>query len=63
MHRHHVVFGELATFFAAQSSADCIINMFGFDLRQAQVPDCVAAQQRTLPVALPNFPPNLGGHR
>jgi hypothetical protein len=36
MHRHHVVFRELATFFAAQSSADCIINMFGFDLRQAQ---------------------------
>jgi hypothetical protein len=39
MHRHHVVFRELATFFAAQFSADCIINIFGFNLRQAQSPD------------------------
>jgi hypothetical protein len=46
MHRHHVVFRELATFFAAQSSADCIINMFGFDLRQAQA-SAIQKGQRT----------------
>lgn len=37
MHRHHAVFTEPGIFFAVQSWADCITNMFGFDLRQAQV--------------------------
>ena len=37
-------------FFAAQSSADCITNMSGFDSRQAQVPipdcGCLGDEQR-----------------
>jgi hypothetical protein len=33
---YRVLFRGQGVFFAAQSSADCIINMFGFDLRQAQ---------------------------
>src|ERR1019366_3613353 len=36
MHRHHAVFTEPGIFFAVRSWADCITNMFGFDLRQAQ---------------------------
>src|SRR5450756_424585 len=35
MHRHHAVFTEPGIFFAVRSWADCITNMFGFDLRQA----------------------------
>jgi hypothetical protein len=30
------VFTEPGIFFAVRSWADCITNMFGFDLRQAQ---------------------------
>src|ERR1019366_1518874 len=37
MHRHRALFRELGTFFAVRSWAGCITNMFGFDLRQAQV--------------------------
>jgi hypothetical protein len=33
-------------FFAAQSSADCITNMSGFDLRQAQAPSRVPGHAR-----------------
>ena len=42
MHRHRALFRELGTFFAVRSWAGCITNMFGFDLRQAQVPLSVA---------------------
>jgi len=33
---YRVLLRGQGVFFAAQSSADCITNMFGFDLRQAQ---------------------------
>ena len=36
MRRHSALLSELGTFFAVRSWADCIINMSGFDLRQAQ---------------------------
>jgi hypothetical protein len=36
MHRHRAVFTEPGIFLAVRSWADCITNMFGFDLRQAQ---------------------------
>src|ERR1700687_406977 len=37
MHQYRAPFRELDTFFAVRSWVDCITNMSGFDLRQAQV--------------------------
>src|SRR6266481_8048384 len=36
MHQYRAPFRELDTFFAVRSWVDCITNMSGFDLRQAQ---------------------------
>jgi hypothetical protein len=36
LHRYHAVFTEPGIFFAVRSWADCITDMFGFDLRQTQ---------------------------
>jgi hypothetical protein len=36
MHLYRAPFRELDTFFAVRSWVDCITNMSGFDLRQAQ---------------------------
>jgi hypothetical protein len=38
MHRSRAPSIAPDTFFVAQSWADCITNMAGFDLRQAQLP-------------------------
>ena len=42
MRPYRVRFREQGVFFALQSWASCIINIFGFDLRQAQAPLAVA---------------------
>jgi hypothetical protein len=39
MRPYRVLLRGQGVFFAAQSSADCITSMAGFDLRQAQGPD------------------------
>src|SRR5882757_1887268 len=44
MHQYRAPFRELDTFFAVRSWVDCITNISGFDLRQAQgVPADLAA--------------------
>ena len=46
MRPYRVLLRGQGVFFAAQSSADCITNMSGFDLRQAQVTPGTADRPR-----------------